>query len=90
MVTGAAGRVANESPEDLAEMRSQLGAALAGLQRMGEAESMLADAYASLLDSLEPGRHALALWPAIERIVDLYDAWHAAEPDTGHDAKAAE
>ncbi len=27
---------------------------------------------------------------ALERIVNLYEAWHAAEPDEGYDAKAAE
>ena len=27
---------------------------------------------------------------ALERIVKLYEAWHAAEPDSGHDADAAE
>jgi hypothetical protein len=25
-----------------------------------------------------------------ERVLWLYDAWHAAEPDAGHDARAAE
>ena len=27
---------------------------------------------------------------ALERIVRLYDEWHAAEPDAGYEAKAAE
>ena len=27
---------------------------------------------------------------ALERIVNLYESWHAAEPDAGHDVKAAE
>ena len=27
---------------------------------------------------------------ALERVVKLYEFWHAAEPDAGHDARAAE
>ncbi len=27
---------------------------------------------------------------AIQALTDLYDAWHEAEPDVGHDAEAAE
>ena len=26
----------------------------------------------------------------LKRIVNLYETWHAAEPDTGHDAEAAQ
>ena len=44
------------------------------------ADAVLGDDTASKDDKTE----------AIQRVVDLYDAWHAAEPDLGYEAKADE
>jgi serine/threonine protein kinase/tetratricopeptide (TPR) repeat protein len=72
---------------------SLLGGALAGQGKFAEAEPLLLDGYNGMKD------HAAVPLPtaqrdykreALERIVKLYDAWHAAEPDQGCDARAAE
>ena len=62
----------------------QLGIALKGLKRFAHAEVVLLEAV-SALPASERGekRHK-----AERRLVDLYDAWHEAEPDAGHDASA--
>ncbi len=80
--------------------RSVLGAALAAqgadrsltvaarIERLREAEALLLDAYGSLkdhADAPDERKHQ-----ALQRIVDLYAAWHEAEPDQGYDAQATE
>ena len=35
-------------------------------------------------------RHPTCPVKCIERLISLYSAWHAAEPEEGYDAKAAE
>ena len=78
-------------PEDHwrnASAKSVLGASLAGQGMLAEAEPMLLEGYAGLKDN--PSASDIRKREALERIVELYDAWQAAEPDAGHDAKAAE
>jgi hypothetical protein len=66
---------------------SCFGVCLVKLARFAEAEPLLLAAY-----------DEIARWPgptwerteALDRLVDLYDSWHAAEPDKAYDAKAAE
>ncbi len=61
--------------------------ALVSLGRHAEAESLLLDAAAQCERSevsLRVRRRSV-----LTRLVELYDAWHAAEPEVGYDAKAA-
>ena len=37
-----------------------------------------------------PPQGKVRIGEALERLVELYTAWHAAEPDKGYDAKAVE
>lgn len=37
-----------------------------------------------------PALAEIRISEAIDRLIELYTAWHAAEPDKGYDAKAAE
>jgi serine/threonine protein kinase len=73
---------------------SLLGEALVAQSRFAEAEPILLAAYDGLAAS--PGVPIPAsgdedfLGHALQRIVVLYDAWHAAEPNGGHDRQAAE
>jgi non-specific serine/threonine protein kinase/serine/threonine-protein kinase len=62
-----------------------------------EAEPLILDGYEWLSKNFEQIDPALLreirikrVNEAGERVVWLYDAWHAAEPDAGHDARAAE
>jgi len=67
---------------------SKLGEALAGQGSFPQAERTLLEAYGSLAPGF--GEHHEYTFKTVERLAALYDAWHAAEPDKGHDAKAAE
>lgn len=73
---------------DAAFMKSLLGEALRQRGALVEAESLLLAAYAELRDRLGPAfqREAGAV---AAHLVGLYEAWHAAAPDQGHDAQAA-
>jgi hypothetical protein len=72
--------------------KSLLGGALAAQGRFDEAEPLLLEAFAHM----ERGPLIPASTPpdrireAIERIIELYDAWHSAEPNKGYDENAAE
>ena len=83
---------------------SLLGGALAGqgadpaltvaarIDKLREAEPLLLEAFEGLRASEEeiPAAYReTRLREALERIVQLYHAWHAAEPDAGHDARGA-
>ena len=61
---------------------------LLSVGRFEEAEPLLLESYPIIESAKEapPKRKGEAL----QRIIDLYDAWGKAEPDKGHDAKAAE
>jgi serine/threonine protein kinase/tetratricopeptide (TPR) repeat protein len=67
---------------------SALGACLAAQGRFAEAEPLLLEGR----DGIEgiSGAPADALDRAAARLQSLYEAWHAAEPGAGYDAKAAE
>ncbi len=67
---------------------SRLGASLIGLGRFAEAEPLLLDGF----NGLSNNHHIREYYKrrSLERIVDLYQKWHAAEPNKGYDAKAAE
>ena len=80
---------------------SVLGEALAGqgtersltvearIEKLREAQPLLLDGYAKLNENAQAipqAVRALRLRQALERIVDLYDAWHAAEPDANLDS----
>ena len=61
------------------------------LRRQGnfaEAETLLVSAAAIAETKLPPGHSVKGL--LVRALVELYDAWHAAEPGQGFDAKAAE
>ena len=54
---------------------------------------MLLESFATLesrADAIPVAYREVRLRDAIERIINLYDAWHAAEPGKGYDARAAE
>ncbi len=61
---------------------------LTALERYSEAEPLLLDA-AEQCEQSEASRR-MHWQSVVKAMVELYDAWHAAEPDAGHDAKAAE
>ena len=72
---------------------SVLGECLTGLGQWAEAEPLLLDGYQGLHedpDAIPDQYREVRMRKALERIVNLYEARHAAEPDAGHDAKAAE
>ena len=52
------------------------------------AEGTLFEAHRLLADGF--GEDHERTRKCVERLADLYDAWHAAEPGKGYDAKAAE
>ncbi|MEW6249419.1 MAG: serine/threonine-protein kinase [Planctomycetota bacterium] len=69
-----------------ATCRSARGACLTKLERWAEAEAQLLASQGDLAawnNSHPDAGHATQL------LVELYDAWHAAEPGQGHDAQAA-
>jgi hypothetical protein len=58
--------------------RSHLGAALVGQQKHAEAESLLLAGYEGMKQreqAVEPRARDLHLRVALERLVELYDAW---------------
>ncbi len=68
------------------EIRRVLGECLTKLARFTEAEPILVElANAELEDEVATEESTNE---AIQRVVDLYEAWHAAEPGQGYDAKA--
>ncbi len=70
------------------DCEARLGKVLAGLSRPAEAEMHLlaAEPVMRTAQGVPPGRYA----DCVTAIIDLYEKWHAAEPDAGYDAKAAE
>ncbi len=61
---------------------------LAAMERFAEAEERYIEAHALLEAALGPDHDRTIT--NIKSLAALYDAWHAAEPDAGHDARAAE
>ena len=68
------------------------GAVMAALERFDRAEAELLEAQTIIEGPGIPGWNPLALErqtrEVVESFADLYDAWHASEPDAGHDAEA--
>ncbi len=58
------------------------------LQRYQEAETGLLEAHELIFSSLGPDHERTI--EQIKSLVDLYSAWHEAEPGQGYDAKAAQ
>jgi len=84
----------------IAEARSVLGECLAGqgadpslalgarIEKLREAETILIELGNAVVgDSTSSDDDKTE---AIQRVVDLYEAWHVAEPDQGYDAQADE
>ena len=69
----------------IAEARRVLGECLRKLAQFIEAEALLIELANTLL-----GDDSTTEAEAIQRVVDLYEAWHAAEPGQSYDAKANE
>ena len=86
-VGGARAKLAPTHPFRLAAI-GELGTTRTMLGRHEEAEALLMESYDGLSATFGP-THERTIG-LIERLVDLYTAWHAAEPDSGYDAKAAE
>lgn len=68
--------------------RRVLGRTIAGLRRFPEAQEQLLQAEETL-------RHAQGAPPSaygsvLEALVELYEAWHAEDPQAGNDARAGE
>ena len=72
----------------IANARSNLGECLAKQAKFTEAEPLLIDSANSLMEN-DKARDDRTT-EAIQRVVDLYEAWHVAEPGKGYDTKADE
>ena len=84
----------NERPQGAARFPLGHARTLIALERFEQAEAELLETQAMFEDSGVPIRipenfrkHTRKL---AEAFVDLYEAWHAAEPEAGHDAKVAD
>jgi hypothetical protein len=64
------------------------GKARTGLNQFGAAEANLLEAHPLWVKTR--GEAHKDTRNCIQAIVDLFTAWHAAQPDKGYDAKAAE
>jgi serine/threonine protein kinase/tetratricopeptide (TPR) repeat protein len=73
---------------------SVLGACLTALGRYEEAEPLLLPAFPTIRDHpmywASPTKKRQLAGEALQRIIDLYESWDAAEPGNGHAEKAAE
>jgi tetratricopeptide (TPR) repeat protein len=72
----------------LGAFKGYYGACLTQMQRFSEAEAQLLKSHELLSDAL--GSDHRRTTTVQESLAALYDAWHAAEPGEGYDAKAAE
>ena len=72
--------------------KSMLGEALLGQKKYADAEPQLLAGYEGLKqrETTIPEQGKIRLPEALERLVQLYTGWHAAEPEQGYDAKTAE
>ncbi len=71
-----------------AEIRSHYAILLVTRERFAEGVEHMESAVATYMES--DGLHAPVTATAIRRLAKAYDRWHAAAPDQGHEAKAAE
>jgi serine/threonine protein kinase/tetratricopeptide (TPR) repeat protein len=67
---------------------AKLGVSRKGQGAFAEAESTLLEAYPLLVVGF--GEEHDATKRTVERIIALYESWHAAEPGVGYDSRAAE
>ncbi len=67
---------------------AKLGEAQGGVGKHATAEKTLLEAHGLLADGFGEGHERMV--KCIRRLIDLYAAWHAAEPDASYDAKSAE
>lgn len=67
---------------------SQYARTLAAMQRFTDSEEYALEAHAILEAALGP-THERTIG-VVKQLAELYDAWHASEPDNGYDAKAAQ
>jgi hypothetical protein len=66
--------------------QSMLGEAIAGQQRFAEAEPLLVEGY----EKMNPPESSMnRKTEALQRVIELYTAWHVAEPGKDYEAKAA-
>ncbi|MFL5327280.1 MAG: tetratricopeptide repeat protein [Gemmataceae bacterium] len=72
----------------LASFLTNLGKARTGLGEMTTADSRLVEAHAIFAQTRGPSHKDTR--DCIQAIVDLYTAWHAAEPGKGYDTRALE
>lgn len=66
---------------------------LAGQAKFAEAEPLLLDGYAEVKENakaIPETYRTIRLGEPLDRRGAIYEAWQEAEPDQGHDAKAAE
>jgi hypothetical protein len=64
------------------------GLCLIALERFADAETALLEGQEILETALGPEHERTV--EAISALIELYDAWHEAEPGKGYDAKAAD
>jgi eukaryotic-like serine/threonine-protein kinase len=81
-------RVLPEGHWSTAVFLGQHARTMAAMERFAEAEERFLEAHVILDAALGPDHERTTA--NLERLADLYGAWHAAEPDAGYDAKAAE
>lgn len=72
--------------------QSMLGAALLGQKKFAEAEPWLLKGYDGMKEreAMIPPEGKTRIPESLERLVELYRSWHAAEPDKDYETKAAE
>jgi len=81
-------------PDDwrIANTMSMLGGVIRARGRFAEAEPLLRKGYADLAanpQAIPAVRAESGPREALQRLVTLFEAWHAAEPDAGHDQEAS-
>ena len=81
-------RMAPPTPVNMANILSRYAHTLRALKRFGDAAAGLLDAHALCAAELGPAHRRTGT--AARQVAKLYGFWHEAEPDAGHDAKAAE
>jgi tetratricopeptide (TPR) repeat protein len=74
----------------IAQAESLLGACRVAQLRFEEAEPLLVRSCAIIQQQPGPRPSAQTKVEALQRVIDLYESWDAAEPGKGYDAKAAE
>jgi len=74
----------------IAHAESLLGACRVGQSRFEEAEPLLVQSSAIISERPGPWPSTTYKVEALQRVIDLYDAWDASEPGKGYAAKAAE